>query len=76
MDIEVRSADGKLQLVAEVKNRAGADTAWAAETHRNLTKNSKDFSNRDIDNDLAPYNCKLLTRFEDGVGYAGSRSAS
>jgi hypothetical protein len=36
VDIAVRSADGKLQLVAEVKNRAGADAAWAAQTRRDL----------------------------------------
>ena len=36
VDIAVRSADGRLQLVIEVKNRAGADAAWAAETRRNL----------------------------------------
>ena len=38
-----------------------------------LTKNSKDFSNLDIDPDLRQYNGKLLTRFEHGAGYVGHR---
>jgi hypothetical protein len=40
VDIAVRSADGRLQLVIEVKNRAGADAAWAAEMRRNLAMHS------------------------------------
>ena len=36
VDIAVRSADGQLQLVVEVKNRVGANAAWAAEMRRNL----------------------------------------
>jgi hypothetical protein len=36
VDIAVRSADGRLQLVVEVKNRAGTNAAWAAEMRRNL----------------------------------------
>ena len=38
-----------------------------------ITKNSKDFANPDIENDLAAHNCKLLTRFADGLGYVRSR---
>lgn len=38
-----------------------------------ITKNSKDFANLDIENDLAAHNCKLLTRFADGLGYVRSR---
>ncbi len=34
-----------------------------------LTKNSKDFVNPDIKEQLSSYNCKLLTRFKDGLGY-------
>ena len=38
-----------------------------------ITKNSKDFANPDIENDLTAHNCKLLTRFADGLGYVRSR---
>jgi predicted nucleic acid-binding protein len=38
-----------------------------------ITKNSKDFDNLDIQNELANYNCKLLTTFKNGLGYIGSR---
>lgn len=37
-----------------------------------ITKNPKDFSNPDIEEDLAGYNCKLLTTFAAGLGYARS----
>lgn len=38
-----------------------------------ITKNSKDFLNPDIEEDLAGYDCKLLTNFENGLGYVRSR---
>lgn len=38
-----------------------------------ITKNSKDFANPDIYTDLESYNCKLLTKFSDGLGYTKSR---
>jgi predicted nucleic acid-binding protein len=38
-----------------------------------ITKNSKDFVNPDIENDLATHTCRLLTKFGDGLGYVRSR---
>ena len=38
-----------------------------------ITKDSTDFANPDIENDLAAHNCKLLTKFVDGLGYIRSR---
>ena len=38
-----------------------------------ITKNSKDFANPDIENELTAYNCRLLTKFADGLGYVRSR---
>ena len=38
-----------------------------------VTKNSKDFVNPDIENELAAHACQLLTRFTDGLGYVQSR---
>lgn len=38
-----------------------------------ITKNSKDFVNPDIENDLATHTCRLLTKFGDGLGYIRSR---
>lgn len=35
---------------------------------RVVTKNAKDFVNVDIENELAAHNCRLLTKFSDGVG--------
>jgi predicted nucleic acid-binding protein len=37
-----------------------------------ITKNSKDFFNPKIENELATYNCRLLTKFRHGVGYIRS----
>ena len=37
-----------------------------------ITKNSKDFATLDIKNDLEKYNCKLLTKFADGLEYVRS----
>jgi predicted nucleic acid-binding protein len=34
-----------------------------------LTKNSKDFVTPEIIDELQSYDCKLLTKFEDGLGY-------
>jgi hypothetical protein len=34
-----------------------------------ITKNSKYFFNPKIKNELATYNCRLLTKFSNGVGY-------
>lgn len=38
-----------------------------------LTKNAKDFVNPDIIEQLAAYDCKLLTKFKDGLGYIQSQ---
>lgn len=38
-----------------------------------ITKNSKDFLNPDIEEDLVGYDCKLLTSFRNGLGYVRSR---
>ena len=38
-----------------------------------ITKNSKDFANPDIENELMTYNCQLLTKFADGLGYVRSQ---
>lgn len=40
-----------------------------------LTKNSKDFANPDIYEDLKAGNCKLLTSFKSGLGYIGHHTA-
>lgn len=37
-----------------------------------ITKNSKDFANPDIYSELETYGCKLLTKFNNGLGYAKS----
>lgn len=37
-----------------------------------ITKDSKDFVNPDIVNDLAAYNCRLFTKFSNGLGYVRS----
>ncbi|MCI0491114.1 MAG: PIN domain-containing protein [Blastocatellia bacterium] len=37
-----------------------------------ITKNSKDFANPDIYTELESYGCKLLTKFNNGLGYAKS----
>ncbi len=34
-----------------------------------LNRNSKDFANPDIYDELAKFACKLLPSFKDGVGY-------
>ena len=38
-----------------------------------ITKNSKDFANPDIENELTEYNCQLLTKFANGLGYVRSK---
>lgn len=38
-----------------------------------ITKDSKDFANPDIENELTAHNCRLLTKFADGLGYVRSR---
>ena len=38
-----------------------------------VTRNSRDFRNLDIENELAAHACQLLTRFVDGLGYVRSR---
>jgi predicted nucleic acid-binding protein len=38
-----------------------------------ITKNSKDFANPDIEQELANYQCQLLWKFGDGLGYMKSR---
>ena len=41
----------------------------SAELRCFITKNSKDFANPDIENELTAYNCQLLTKFADGLRY-------
>ena len=41
-----------------------------------ITKNSKDFKDPDIDDQLSNFNCKLLFRFEAGLGYIQSKAAA
>ena len=41
-----------------------------------ITKNSRDFVVIPVLADLAKYNCKLLTRFSDGLGYINSQRPS
>ena len=38
-----------------------------------MTKNSKDFVNPDIENELRTHTCRLLTKFGDGLGYVRSQ---
>ena len=38
-----------------------------------INKDSKDFANPDIENELMAYNCQLLTKFADGLGYVRSK---
>ncbi len=45
----------------------------SGETKCFLTKNSKDFANPDIYKDVGAYNCKLLTSFDNGIGYIQSQ---
>ena len=48
--------------------------ATASEDHSCfITKTSKDFANPDIENELTAYNCRLLTKFADGLGYVRSQ---
>lgn len=34
-----------------------------------ITRNSRDFANPSIEDELTSHNCRLLTKFADGVGY-------
>jgi predicted nucleic acid-binding protein len=47
-----------------------------SETKCFLTKNSKDFANPDIYEDLKAFNCKLLTSFDNGLSYLRSQVPS
>jgi predicted nucleic acid-binding protein len=38
-----------------------------------ITKNSKDFFNPKIENELATYRCRLFTKFKNGLGYIHSQ---
>jgi predicted nucleic acid-binding protein len=38
-----------------------------------ITKNSKDFFNPKIENELATYQCRLFTKFNNGLGYIHSQ---
>jgi predicted nucleic acid-binding protein len=40
-----------------------------------LTKNAKDFVNPDIIDQLTMHNCRLFTKFQDGLGYIQSQVA-
>lgn len=46
-----------------------ADLAHEQEIGCFITKNSKDFANPDIEQELMLYQCQLLWRFQDGLGY-------
>lgn len=50
-----------------IEHLRGASTG---DTRCFVTKNSKDFVNPDIVNELALYSCKLLVRFKAGLDYA------
>lgn len=50
--------------------------AASAEPKCFITKNAKDFASPDVDQDLGAYHCKLLTKFEHGLGYAQSQIAA
>src|SRR5262245_20115774 len=39
-----------------------------------ITKNSRDFVTKPVLADLAKHNCKLLTRFSDGLGFINSQA--
>jgi hypothetical protein len=41
-----------------------------------ITKNSGDFVAKPVLADLAKHNCKLLTRFSDGLGFINSQAPS
>ncbi|MCI0664837.1 MAG: hypothetical protein L0220_27555 [Acidobacteria bacterium] len=41
-----------------------------------ITKNSRDFVTQPVLADLAKHNCKLLTRFSDGLGFINSHAPS
>jgi hypothetical protein len=43
------------------------------ETKCFLTRNSRDFANPDVEQDLHLHDCKLLTKFLTGLGYIRSR---
>ena len=45
----------------------------SAELRCFITKNSKDFANPDIENELTAYNCQLMTKFANGLGYIRSQ---
>lgn len=62
------SPQDALVYASVLKDLQGAGT----EQHCFITKNSKDFVNPDIISDLLGFNCKLLTRFRDGLGYLQS----
>ena len=38
-----------------------------------ITTNSRDFANPDIETELTDHNCRLLTKFAEGVGYIRSQ---
>jgi predicted nucleic acid-binding protein len=40
--------------------------------HCFITKDAKDFANPDVVTDLANYNCRLITKFADGLGFIRS----
>ena len=48
-------------------------TTASEELRSFITKNSKDFANPDIENELTTYNCQLLTKFANGLGYVRSQ---
>jgi predicted nucleic acid-binding protein len=49
-----------------------ADLTVAPEKGCFITRNSKDFANPDIEQELARYECQLLWKFVDGLGYVRS----
>ena len=48
-------------------------TTESGHTRCFITTNSKDFANPDIEQQLTSFNCKLLTKFVNGLGYIRSQ---
>lgn len=49
-------------------------TSASPQTNLFITKNSKDFVDKPVLADLSKHNCKLLTRFSDGLGFINSQT--
>ncbi|MEP7338969.1 MAG: PIN domain-containing protein [Acidobacteriota bacterium] len=53
-------------VLAHLKSTAGKTACF-------ITKNSRDFSVVEVKEDLVKYNCKILFKFSDGLGYVQSQ---